>query len=52
VNVVKILSSGDVQRVIEYPKLCFAAEQEVPRDVHDAYGRLVRAGFDGRLADI
>jgi uncharacterized SAM-binding protein YcdF (DUF218 family) len=40
---------GDLQRVIEYPKLGFAVEQEVPRDVHDAYERLLRAGFDSRL---
>lgn len=40
---------GDLQRVIEYPKLGFAVEQEVPGDVHDAYERLVRAGFDSRL---
>ncbi len=40
---------GDLQRVIEYPKLGFAVEQEVPADVYDAYERLVRAGFDSRL---
>ncbi|MEU6222533.1 YdcF family protein [Streptomyces sp. NPDC047042] len=40
---------GDLQRVIEYPKLGFAVEQEVPRDVMEAYERLVRAGFDSRL---
>ncbi|WP_433456368.1 YdcF family protein (plasmid) [Streptomyces sp. CA-142005] len=40
---------GDLQRVIEYPKLGFAVEQEVPRDVYDAYERLLRAGFDSRL---
>ncbi|MGV9990003.1 YdcF family protein [Streptomyces sp. NPDC003374] len=40
---------GDLQRVIEYPKLGFAVEQEVPADVFDAYERLVRAGFDSRL---
>ncbi|MCX5336855.1 YdcF family protein [Streptomyces sp. NBC_00140] len=40
---------GDLQRVIEYPKLGFAVEQDVPGDVHDAFERLLRAGFDGRL---
>lgn len=40
---------GDMQRVIEYPKLGFAIEQEVPEEVHDAYDRLCRAGFDTRL---
>ncbi|MEV0318867.1 YdcF family protein [Streptomyces sp. NPDC050658] len=40
---------GDLQRVIEYPKLGFAIEQEVPGEVHDAYERLLRSGFDSRL---
>ncbi|MGW8699576.1 YdcF family protein [Streptomyces eurythermus] len=40
---------GDLQRVIEYPKLGFAVEQEVPGDVYDAYARLRGAGFDSRL---
>lgn len=40
---------GDLQRVIEYPKLGFAVEQEVPEEVHDAYERLLHAGFDSRL---
>lgn len=40
---------GDLQRVIEYPKLGFAVEQEVPRDVNDAYEALVRDGFTSRL---
>lgn len=40
---------GDLQRVIEYPKLGFAIEQEVPDDVHAAYERLLRSGFDTRL---
>ena len=43
---------GDLQRVIEYPKLGFVLEQDVPNEVHDAYERLVRAGFDSRLADL
>ncbi|WP_328353467.1 YdcF family protein [Streptomyces sp. NBC_00445] len=41
---------GDLQRVIEYPKLGFAVDQDVPTDVYDAYERLVCAGFDSRLA--
>ncbi|WFB09468.1 YdcF family protein [Streptomyces sp. LX-29] len=40
---------GDLQRVIEYPALGFAVVQDVPGDVHDAYERLLRAGFDSRL---
>ena len=40
---------GDLQRVMEYPELGFAIEQEVPRDVRDAYESLVASGFDGRL---
>ncbi|WP_406458823.1 YdcF family protein [Streptomyces sp. NBC_01622] len=40
---------GDLQRVIEYPRLGFAVEQDVPGDVHDAYERLLGAGFDSRL---
>ncbi|MFI5617513.1 YdcF family protein [Streptomyces sp. NPDC051567] len=40
---------GDLQRVIEYPKLGFSVEQDVPEDVHDAYERLLRSGFDSRL---
>jgi uncharacterized SAM-binding protein YcdF (DUF218 family) len=40
---------GDLQRVIEYPKLGFAIEQDVPESVHAAYEALVAAGFDSRL---
>ncbi|MFJ1744987.1 YdcF family protein [Streptomyces sp. NPDC088116] len=40
---------GDLQRVIEYPKLGFAIEQDVPEAVHAAYESLLAAGFDGRL---
>lgn len=40
---------GDLQRVIEYPKLGFAVEQDVPDDVHAAYEALVRDGFTSRL---
>ncbi|MEV8475360.1 hypothetical protein [Streptomyces sp. NPDC051173] len=40
---------GDLQRVIEYPKLGFAIEQDVPEDVHAAYRSLLEDGFDSRL---
>ncbi|RZS43364.1 uncharacterized SAM-binding protein YcdF (DUF218 family) [Herbihabitans rhizosphaerae] len=40
---------GDLQRVIEYPSLGFAVEQDVPATVLDAYARLVAAGFDSRI---
>ncbi|CAL9398787.1 hypothetical protein SUDANB37_01434 [Streptomyces sp. enrichment culture] len=40
---------GDLQRVIEYPKLGFAVEQHVPDEVHTAYEALVRDGFTSRL---
>jgi uncharacterized SAM-binding protein YcdF (DUF218 family)/tetratricopeptide (TPR) repeat protein len=40
---------GDLQRIIEYPKLGFAAPQDVPADVMAAYDRLLDAGFDSRL---
>ena len=40
---------GDLQRVIEYPKLGFAIEQDVPEDVHAAYQSLIDHGFTSRL---
>ena len=40
---------GDLQRVIEYPTLGFAIDQELPNNVRDAYNRLVEAGYTGRL---
>ena len=40
---------GDLQRVIEYPRLGFAIEQDVPVDVLVAYERLLAAGFDSRV---
>ncbi|MFG2228855.1 YdcF family protein [Streptomyces sp. NPDC048723] len=39
---------GDLQRVIEYPKLGFAIAQDVPEDVYDAYESLMRDGFTSR----
>ncbi|MGW7024803.1 YdcF family protein [Streptomyces decoyicus] len=43
---------GDLQRVIEYPKLDFAIEQDVPEDVHAAYESLIEDGFDSRLLKV
>jgi uncharacterized SAM-binding protein YcdF (DUF218 family) len=40
---------GDLQRVIEYPSLGFAIEQDVPQEVIEAYDRLIGDGFDSRL---
>lgn len=40
---------GDLQRVIEYPALGFAIEQDVPEDVHAAYTSLINDGFTRRL---
>lgn len=40
---------GDLQRVIEYPGLGFAIEQDVPGDVFEAYRHLLAAGFDTRV---
>ncbi|GAA2084714.1 YdcF family protein [Kitasatospora saccharophila] len=40
---------GDFQRAIEYPRLGFAVAQDVPGRVHDAYQRLIDAGFTSRL---
>jgi hypothetical protein len=40
---------GDLQRVMEYPKLGFTVEQDVPGDAYDAYERLLGVGFDSRL---
>ncbi|MFG2989969.1 YdcF family protein [Streptomyces sp. NPDC048257] len=40
---------GDLQRVIEYPKLGYAIAQDVPQDVYDAYESLMRDGFTSRV---
>ncbi|WP_327383304.1 MULTISPECIES: YdcF family protein [unclassified Streptomyces] len=40
---------GDLQRVIEYPKLGFAIAQDVPEDVYDAYESLMSDGFTSRV---
>ena len=40
---------GDLQRVMEYPALGFAVEQEVPDEVRTAYERLIEGGYISRL---
>jgi hypothetical protein len=40
---------GNLQRILEYPKLGFAIEQHVPTPIHTAYQHLLTAGFDSRL---
>ena len=40
---------GDLQRIIEYPKLGFMIPQDVPPAVQQAYEQLVAAGFHKHL---
>ena len=40
---------GDMQRIIEYPKLGFQVEQEIPDNVSAAYRFLVAEGFSKHL---
>jgi uncharacterized SAM-binding protein YcdF (DUF218 family) len=40
---------GDFQRLLDYPALGFASEQEVPAEALEAYHQLVAAGFGGQL---
>ncbi len=40
---------GDLQRVVEYPALGFAVEQDLPAAVESAFRRLVSAGYTSRL---
>ncbi len=40
---------GDLERIIEYPKLGFMIPQDVPEVVMQAYEKLVAAGFDKHL---
>jgi hypothetical protein len=40
---------GDLQRVMEYPALGFAVQQDIPAEVESAYDRLVSAGYTSRL---
>ncbi|WP_172386732.1 YdcF family protein [Streptomyces sp. MNP-20] len=48
-NLVLDMLVGDLQRIIEYPRLGFAVEQEVPDAVRAAYESLIRDGFTSRL---
>ncbi|WP_193211265.1 YdcF family protein [Luteolibacter marinus] len=41
--------TGDFQRILDYPPLGFASEQEVPPAAMAAYRFLVDAGFTGQL---
>lgn len=40
---------GDLERVIEYPKLGFQTEQDLPESVLKAWRFLIQEGFDGHL---
>lgn len=40
---------GDLQRIREYPARGFQIPQDIPDDVWEAYGELVRAGYDKYL---
>ncbi|MDD5068765.1 MAG: YdcF family protein [Candidatus Pacebacteria bacterium] len=43
------LMVGDLQRIKEYPQKGFAIEQEIPKEVWEAYEQLVKAGFTKHL---
>ncbi len=40
---------GDMQRIIEYPKLGFQIPQNIPEKVLEAYNTLVELGYIGKL---
>ena len=40
---------GDLQRIMEYPKLGFQIPQDVPKDVNEAYKYLLDQGFSKHL---
>jgi len=40
---------GDFERIVEYPKHSFQAEQNIPDDVHDAWQRLVGLGYASHM---
>ena len=40
---------GDLQRIIDYPKLGFQAEQPIPPEVCDAFAELISLGFTNHL---
>jgi uncharacterized SAM-binding protein YcdF (DUF218 family) len=48
-NLVLDMLVGDLQRVMEYPALGFAVQQDIPAEVESAYDRLVSAGYTSRL---
>jgi len=41
--------TGDLQRIIEYPKLGYQAEIELPEEVLESYEYLIAEGFDSHL---
>jgi uncharacterized SAM-binding protein YcdF (DUF218 family) len=40
---------GDLERIIEYPKLGYQTEQEMPESVLEAWRFLIKEGYDGHL---
>ena len=38
--------TGDLQRVMEYPKKGFQAPQDIPSNISQSYHNMVDAGFD------
>jgi hypothetical protein len=40
---------GDLQRVLDHPRLGFAIEQDAPDPVRTSYGGLLAVGFDSRV---
>lgn len=43
---------GDLQRIIEYPKLGFQIQLEVPSEVKRAYQELIERGYNKHLIDV
>ena len=43
---------GDLQRIIEYPKLGFQISQEVPQTVVDAMEKLIALGYTNHLISV
>ena len=41
--------TGEIYRIIEYPKLGYFKEQIVPKEVIEAYNYLKKCGFDARI---
>ncbi|NWK57460.1 YdcF family protein [Verrucomicrobiaceae bacterium N1E253] len=42
---------GDLQRIIEYPKMGYMIEQNVPEEVHEAMRLLIGIGYDKHLLE-